>query len=121
MLIDVHDEDAAGDVLTLVETLQIEWRGRILTVPEGFESDGASVPRILWSTISPRVDPVTLRGAVAHDYLYRRHPAGWSRREADALFREIIQADGLGRIRAWKAWFGVRLFGRKAWEGASCE
>jgi len=121
MLIDLHDEDAAGDVLTLVEPLQIEWRGRILTVPEGFESDGASVPRILWSTVSPRVDPVTLRGAVAHDFLYRRHPAGWTRCEADALFREIIQADGAGSLRAWKAWLGVRLFGRKAWEQACDE
>lgn len=116
MLIDLHREDGAGDVLTLVEPLHIAWRGRVLTVPEGFESDGASVPRILWGSVSPRVDPTTLRGAVAHDYLYRRHPAGWTRREADALFRTLVREDGLDARKAWKAWLGVRIFGGRAWK-----
>lgn len=119
MLIDLHTEDETGDVLTLLEPLSVAWRGRTLIVPEGFESDGASVPRILWSLVSPRVDPVTLRGAVAHDYLYRRHPAGWTRREADALFRTLIREDGLACTRAWKAWLGVRIFGNRAWK-AGC-
>ena len=115
MRIDLHREDARGDVLTLLEPLAIHWRDRELIVPEGFASDGASVPRAFWSTVSPRVDPATIRGAVAHDYLYRRHPHGWTRVEADRLFRELIAEDGLARFPAFKAWLGVRLFGGRAW------
>lgn len=116
MLIDIHTETERGDVLTLKEPLLVAWRGKLLEVPEGFESDGASVPRAFWATISPRVDPATIRGAVAHDYLYRTHPQGWTRADADALFRDLIREDGLSWWRTQKAYWGVRLFGGSAWQ-----
>lgn len=116
MIVDIHTETERGDVLTLKEPLIVHWRGRLLEVPAGFESDGASVPRLFWATVSPRVDPATIRGAVAHDYLYRKHPDGWTRADADELFYDLIRADGLSWWRANKAWLGVRLFGGAAWK-----
>ena len=118
MLIDVHHETARGDILTLKEELVILWRGKVLVVPEGFESDGASVPRFLWASVSPRIDPRTLRGAVVHDFIYRNHPDGWIRKEADELFYDLIREEGLSWGKAQKAYWGVRLFGGAAWRNA---
>ena len=115
MLIDVHQDNGRGDILTLREELTVRWRDHVVTVPEGFECDGASVPRFLWSSVSPQIDPRTLRGAVVHDYLYRNAPHDWTRKEADELFYDFIREDGLAWWTAQKAYWGVRLFGGGAW------
>ena len=74
-----HQEDARGDIFTLQK--KITWRG--LVVHEGFESDGASVPRILWPVVFPNDDLQSMFAAIVHDFIYRKHPAGWTRKEAD--------------------------------------
>ena len=38
-------------------------------IPEGFEFDGASVPRFFWRIVSP-FQPWVIRAACGHDYLY---------------------------------------------------
>ena len=115
MLLEIHRENERGDVVTLRQDLCIIWNGKTLFVPEGFESDGASVPRFLWGSITPAIDHRTIRGAIAHDYLYRRTPAGWTRKEADELFYDLIREDGLGWWASQKAYWGVRLFGSSSW------
>ena len=116
MLIDVHHENGRGDILTLREELVVIWNGKTLVVPAGFECVGASVPRFLWGSVSPQIHPCTLRAAVAHDFLYRFQPKGWSRKDADELFYDLVREDGLGWWRAQKAYWGVRIFGGDAWE-----
>ena len=111
----VHRQDDKNNIITLLEDIQLKWKERELTVPAGFRCDGCSVPRFLWDTVSPQLDPCTLRGAVAHDYLYRNTPEGWSREEADLLFYDCIIADGLPPVRAKIAYWGVRLCGKSAW------
>lgn len=118
MKIDIHNATGGGDVITLLEPLTINWRGREFTIPAGFESDGMSVPECLWATICPAIDPRTLRGALAHDFIYRIQPQGWTRKEADAMLYDLIRADGLGWWRAWKVWRGVRRFGNFAWDSS---
>lgn len=117
MLVDIHNETERGDILTLKEDLRVEWNGRELIVPAGFQCDGASVPRFLWSSVSPAIDPRTLRAAICHDYLYRNAPAGWTRKDADELFYDFIRADGLSWWSSQKAYWGVRLFGGSSWQG----
>lgn len=105
-----------GDCLRLLEALKYEYEGRSFTVPAGFVSDGASVPEFLWDTVSPAIDPRTLDGALAHDYLYRTSHYDFTRKEADDLFYDLIRAHGLGFWRSQKAYWGVRLFGGNAWK-----
>jgi len=112
MLIDVHQSDAMGNVYTLREPLYY----REMVVPVGFESDGASVPRFCWRLVFPPGDPLALRAAFLHDFIYRTHPAGWTRAQADALFRDVLIADGVPKWRAYLAWSGVRIGGAKAWK-----
>ena len=116
MLINTHHEDAQGNVFTLRENLKIFWRDRSFTVPEGFESDGASVPRFFWRAVFPPGDNRALQAAFAHDYLYRTHPDGWTKLEADHMFYELLIDGGIPCFRALLAYLGVRFFGAKAWE-----
>ena len=63
---------------------QYEYKG--IVVPEGFESDGASTPRIFWAIIPPfkRVK----KAAFIHDYLCRKAKSVEERRAADKVFKE---------------------------------
>jgi hypothetical protein len=111
MLLEIHRENEQGDILTLRQELRVEWRGKTLVIPERFQSDGASVPRFLWDTITPAIEPRTLRAAIVHDYIYRNAPSGWTRLEADELFYDFMVEDGFPKFKAGVAYYGVRWFG----------
>ena len=114
--IQVHPEDAEGNIVTLLKGIRGKWHGLNYRVPKGFESDGVSTPSFLWHVISPPVHPHTIRGGIIHDWLYRHQPKGWTREAADKLFADVIEEDGLSPIQAQLAYAGLRLFGDKAWE-----
>lgn len=116
MLILIHKETDKGNIITLKVPLQIFWRERVFTIAAGFESDGCFTPRFLWSSVSPAIHPQTLRAAVAHDYIYRTQPEGWTRAEADEMFYDLCREDGFSWWRSQKAYWGLRFFGGTAWE-----
>lgn len=84
----------------------------LITVPIGFITDYASVPRFFW-----RLCPPTGKGytgaAVIHDYLYRQPM--YSRLMADAIFLEAMQVGGVPRWKRWIMFSAVRLFGRSSY------
>ena len=86
----------------------------VVEVESGFPTDFASVPgpaRALMSTWKK-----TARAAVVHDYLYSqagREKYGYSKRQADLVFLEILAVVG-HRLRLG-AWAAVRAFGRPHW------
>jgi hypothetical protein len=78
--------------------------GRLWSVPSGFTTDFASVPRLpfaYWLT-----GGTGHRAAVVHDYLCR---TGYDRKVADALFHEMLLSTGVNRVRSWIMWVGVRI------------
>lgn len=103
----------------------------VLRIPAGFESDGASVPRFLWSLYPPfgeLYEPATW----LHDFCYQhaeafdgtsevaafargRVEAGMTRRLADRLLYEGAIALGFRRTGARNLWLGVRAGGWRAW------
>ena len=107
-----HEEDERGNVFTLL--CPISHSG--LIVPAGFESDGASVPRLLWGVVFPRDDRRALFGAIVHDFIYRTHPDGWTRADADETFLYLLQQGGVSYVRRIRAYIGVRCFGQSAWK-----
>lgn len=110
--ISIHQEDENGNVYTLKQPLIYE----DLIVPVGFESDGASVPRFFWRFVFPPGDVHALRAAFLHDYVYRKHPKGWTKEKADKMFRKVMIEDGCTKHQANKAYIGVMLFGFAAWK-----
>lgn len=91
-----------------------EQLGGKITVPAGFKTDFASVPRVPLAYLL-----YANRGrkaAVVHDYLYRYKLH--DRKTCDAVFKEALAADGEGFFVSWAMFTGVRLFGWKFY-GAS--
>lgn len=88
-----------------------EW----IVIPNGFRSDGASVPRVLWSFL-PTIGRY-LAAAFLHDYLYTLlrtrtpHPQVTTRRQADHEFYVAMKVLGVGPITRIVMWGAVRCFG----------
>lgn len=102
---------------------------QVVVVPEGFITDFASIPRLLWNILPPTGPYVP--AALAHDLLYR-DAAIWSadapcptayrwktidRAFADNVFLEIMQVLGIGWWVRHAMYLGVRAGGWIAWNG----
>lgn len=78
-----------------------------ITVPEGFETDLASVPRWLWWLIAPH-DPQYAAAAVLHDYLCDW--AGFDLMTAHAIFLDALLILGVDRWKATAMYLAVVIF-----------
>lgn len=92
-----------------------------IEVPEGFVTDFASVPRAVWSYLSPE-DPVIIFASVVHDWLYSvRGDLGagavMQRAQCDAVLREAMLASGARASMAWLVEKTVGIFGGSRWDG----
>jgi hypothetical protein len=88
-------------------------RGDRLIVREGFESDGASIPRVLWPVVGPRYAAKTFAAALAHDAMYAGELV--DRKRADDEFRRLLVLCGVGYIKSTAYWAAVRAFGWLVW------
>jgi hypothetical protein len=86
-----------------------------LTVPAGFETDGASVPRMFWSILDP-FGPY-FKAAVIHDWLYSPHNRRFTRAQSDELFLEAMRNNGLDWMRRELIYRAVRLGGWRSYRG----
>lgn len=88
----------------LVEELSYTGNHETFTVPVGFRTDFASVPRaFVW--LLPRYGAYS-QAAILHDYLL--HCDITSRRDADGLFRRAMRELGVSVARRWLMWAAVR-------------
>ena len=86
--------------------------GDCITVPSGFESDGASVPKMFWSAFPPF--DTYLPAAVVHDLLCvqsQTEECMYTSREAADIFYEAMRVCGVGRTKAKMMCYAVRYFG----------
>lgn len=98
-----------------------------ITVPKGYVTDGASVPRLFWSLTGIHPDGLIRAPALIHDFIYDhrgRLPWGsqhdvelqqvirhvWTRKEADKLFAVMMRDAGMSKIRRRLAYLAVRGF-----------
>lgn len=95
----------AGDALwQLDEPLTYRGATDTFTVPAGFVTDFASVPRLV-TWLLPRYGDYT-RAAILHDYLWVRDDV--TKRDADGLFRRAMRELGVSVPRRWMMWAAVR-------------
>lgn len=97
----------------LKEPIYFSVDGRKYTVPPEFETDGASVPRILWPLFPPMSDYTN--AAVVHDYLYKEDVID-DRYEADAIFLNLMLTLNVGDFRARIMHKAVNWFGGRHWQ-----
>ena len=90
----------------------------VYTVPQGFLTDGASIPRFLWRLCGHPMATRRFPVAVIHDYLYSE-PGGRSRAEVDELYHDGLVALGFPKWKANIEYWAIRLFGGSHW--GSCK
>jgi len=74
------------------------------TVPAGFVTDFASVPRVV-TWLLPRYGAYT-KAAILHDFLWRQDDV--TKNDADGLFRRAMRELGVSIPRRWMMWAAVR-------------
>ncbi|MBM2915564.1 DUF1353 domain-containing protein, partial [Escherichia coli] len=80
----------------------------VISVPAGYVTDLASVPRLLWSVFPPHGRYA--KAAIIHDWLYDN--ALRTKKEADRIFLDAMK---VLKVPAWRRslmYFAVRLFGK---------
>ena len=87
-----------------------------IEVPAGFETDLASIPRILWSWLPPHGRYA--KAALLHDWLYSPHAAAYERRFADRVFLEAMAVLGVSAPVRYLLYAAVRLAGAAAFRRA---
>jgi hypothetical protein len=80
-----------------------------IVVPQGFQTDFASVPRIPLAYLL--AGGTADASAVVHDWLYRYGKC--TKRQADEVFLEAMAAEGVPWWRARLMYRAVRMFGRR--------
>ena len=90
----------------------------LFRVGVGFETDGASVPRVFWAYASPFAG-LHAPAVILHDALYTAH---WERRkDSDEVFYEAMLSLGIRKSKAWLMYRSVRVGGGFAWNGKTEE
>lgn len=88
-----------------------------VNIPEGFECDGASIPRFFWRLIGPPWGEYA-RAAVLHDYLYRFgkiEEKEITRKRADQIFYGGMIDVGVRPLKAWAMYQAVRFGAGGPW------
>ena len=84
-----------------------------VTVPKGFVTDFASIPRPFWSALRP--DGEYAYAAVVHDYLYWTQTR--SREEADDILKMAMEDFDVGTVKVGAIYIAAHLAGKAAWNG----
>lgn len=85
--------------------------GNAQTIPRGFVTDFASIPRVLWNIISPMELGDT--GPLEHDWEYRNGVG--TRAKADGNLLRHMKEHGVSWWKRNTAYAGVRVGGWASW------
>ena len=100
-------------------TLACDWtvvfRGEYYHLPAGFETDGASIPRLLWWICGTPLEVPRLYAALVHAFIYGGNAPEATRAAADDLYRDLQLALGVPRWKCYVEWAALRLFGKSHW------
>ena len=84
-----------------------------ISVPTGFKTNYASVPRFLWRMYRPDAGD-TRRASTLHDFLYEEHH-GLTRKKVDLIFRGALKEEGASWFKRQSMYWGVRAGGGSHW------
>ena len=113
----LHRGDERGNIAETAFPNRVVFGGKSFLIPRHFQSDGASVPRLVWRVVFPPTAPEAAAAGICHDFIYRTQPSDWTRRDADRMFLALLIEFGTDLFAAHLAYFAVRLFGWAAWTG----
>lgn len=98
--------------------MRVKIDGKKYTVPKDFETDLASIPRVLWPLFAPQYSGF-VAPAILHDYLYRCNNSV-TRKFADEVLYSALITKNITPFMASKFYLGVRLFGDSHFVNGEC-
>ena len=93
----------------------VESLGYKITVKKGFDFDGASIPKALWSVYGNPLSGKFRIAALVHDALYASQKL--PREVADAIFLDLMKQHEVGYMKRQTMYYAVRSAGWYAWRG----
>lgn len=110
----MHFEDAglrgASRCLRLTKRFRYRSSKGVIEVPEGFITDGASIPKAFWNILSPF--GTYFAAAIIHDFLYSLESTyNFTRKEIDLIFKEAMYNDGVDWLTREIVYRAVQMFG----------
>ena len=109
-----HFEMKNGEYVIVLDTPLPFYIGSTCYIIEsGYRSNGMSVPRCLWSIISPQYSPITLFPSICHDWLYDNHVV--PRAVADKWYQQALIENGYPEWKSKLVYDAVRIFGKSHW------
>lgn len=115
-LVDVSENEGRGKwVLCAPLIYESAVAGQTLTVPSGFKTDFASVPRLPFAYLL--AGDTAHEAAVVHDFLYAC--GEFSRATADDVLLEAMAATSIPAWRRYAIFYAVRVFGAAHFTGST--
>ena len=105
------------NVFILFEDVVVESLGYNITVKKGFDFDGASIPKWLWSIYGSPLNGNYVVASLIHDGLYASQKV--SKSVSDKIFLDIMKQSNVGYIKRTSMYLAVAMFGGKDWKEAS--
>ena len=102
------------DLFILLEDIEVEVLGYKIRVKAGFDFDGASIPRILWSVYGNPLSGKFRIAALVHDVLYASQVL--SKEVCDKIFLSLMEVHGVGYLKRASMYQAVSKFGITAWK-----
>lgn len=105
------------NVWMLLEDFTLAIDKHIITVNKGFDFDGASIPKWLWSIYGSPLNGNYVVASLIHDGLYASQKV--SKSIADKIFLDVMKQSNVGYIKRTSMYLAVKMFGGKDWKEAS--
>lgn len=82
----------------------------VIRIPEGYEFDGASIPRWAWSLIGYPFEPDLILAACVHDWYCERSSSYYERVIGDTVFLKLLADAQVPRWRRSLMFLAVRSY-----------
>ena len=105
------------NVFILSKDKTVESLGYSITVKKGFDFDGASIPKWLWSIYGSPLNGNYVVASLIHDGLYASQKV--SKSVSDKIFLDVMKQSNVGYIKRRSMYLAVKMFGGKYWKEAS--
>lgn len=106
---ELHLSPVEEGIFKLEKKFIVQVDNYTITIPKGFHSDFASIPRVFWSLQSP-YDYKNIAPAILHDYQYTC-PNNLTRRQIDSIFYSALIDNRVNPVVAYAFWIAVRVGG----------
>lgn len=107
------------DLFILLEDVEVKALNYTITVEEGFDFDGASIPKSLWGIFGNPLSGDFRIAALVHDVLYASQVL--PRKVCDDIFLELMKIHGVSYAKRYSMYLAVRSAGGFAWSSNTSE